>query len=60
MSILIVLGPLMNLLVADGSFDHSSNSREIINPGQCYFSWTTVDDYAREVGGLPWENESPW
>jgi hypothetical protein len=50
----------MNLLVADGSFDHSSNAREIINPGQCYFSWTTVDDYAKEVGGLPWENGSPW
>ncbi|KAJ5675500.1 hypothetical protein N7462_008397 [Penicillium macrosclerotiorum] len=55
-----MIGPLMNLLVADGSFDHSSNAREIINPGQCYFKWTTVDDYAREVGGLPWENESPW
>ncbi|KAL6354201.1 hypothetical protein LRP88_12535 [Fusarium phalaenopsidis] len=55
-----MLGPLMNLLVANGSFDHTANAREIINPGQQYFQWKTVDDYAKEVHGLPWENASPW
>ncbi|KAA8642792.1 uncharacterized protein ATNIH1004_009544 [Aspergillus tanneri] len=54
------LGPLINLLFADGTFDHTSNEREIINPGQHYFQWRSVDNYAKEVNGLPWENESPW
>jgi len=45
---------------ADGSFNHSPEARELINPGERYFKWNTVSDYAKEVKGLPWENETPW
>ena len=54
-------GPLIPLLTAQGSFDHKEgNAREIINPEQRYFKWKTIEEYAAEAKGLPWEDGSPW
>jgi hypothetical protein len=47
---------LINLLMADGGFDHAENHNELINPGEKYFKWRRTKEYAQEVGGKPWDN----
>ncbi|KAL7273859.1 hypothetical protein RUND412_003257 [Rhizina undulata] len=53
--------PLVPLMMSEGLYDYSQhNGNDIINPGDRYFKWKTASDYAREVGGMPWENMNPW
>jgi hypothetical protein len=40
----------------EGGLDQTEHHNELINPGEKYFKWTTAEQYAKEVGGKPWDN----
>ncbi|KAF8536688.1 hypothetical protein BDD12DRAFT_849947 [Trichophaea hybrida] len=53
-----MLGPLLPIMMAEGVLDHTRNDNELINPGEKYFKWKTIEEYAKEVNGRPWDNGS--
>jgi hypothetical protein len=44
----------IRFIIGEGKLDFTENQNEIANPGEREFKWTTVQDYANEVGGKPW------
>jgi len=44
----------IRFVMGEGNMDFSKNENEIVNPGQKLWKWKTVQEYAKEVGGLPW------
>lgn len=58
--------PFLRFLMTEGAIDHSPASagrgpgsgrgceNEVVNPGQRFWRWKTVEDLARETRGRPW------
>jgi hypothetical protein len=44
----------IKFVMGEGKMDFSENQNEVANPGEKYFKWTTLQEYAKEVGGKPW------
>ena len=54
-----MLGPLIPILMAEGSFDHTKDSAvPIINGGK--WPLRTMQDYAQEVHGRPFKHKQPF
>jgi len=44
----------IRFVMGEGNLDFSRNENELVNPGQKYFKWKTIEEYAKEVDGKPW------
>ncbi|KAF3939754.1 hypothetical protein ABW19_dt0209094 [Dactylella cylindrospora] len=47
----------LRFLMAEGNIDNEPlSNNELVNPGQKYWKWKTMKDYAGETKGRPWAN----
>ncbi|KAF3927629.1 hypothetical protein AA313_de0209766 [Arthrobotrys entomopaga] len=45
----------LRFLMAEGKIDNKDgNDNEVVNPGQKFWEWKKMKDYAEETGGRPW------
>lgn len=53
----------LRFLMGEGKITHTSdglgNDRELVNPGESFWTWRTMRQYAQEQSGRPWSN-SGW
>jgi len=44
----------IRFVMGEGKLDFSQNENELVNPGEKFWKWKTVEAYAKEVDGKPW------
>jgi hypothetical protein len=53
----------LRFLMGEGKIEHTrealGNDNELVNPNETLWKWKTMEDYARETKGRPWE-EIEW